>query len=345
MNLLVTGAAGFIGYHLALRLLREGNSVVAVDNLNDYYDVRLKRDRLRQLQEFPGFTFRRLDIQNTPRVEEVFRAHSFDAVVHLAAQAGVRYSLNNPYSYVESNLTGFVNMLEGCRHHQVKHLVFASSSSVYGANTVMPFSVHRSVDHPVSLYAATKKANELMAHTYAHLFCLPVTGLRFFTVYGPWGRPDMALFKFTRSILAGKPIQVFNYGKMQRDFTYIDDIIEGVMRVIVAPPSPNPEWQPEAPDPASSYAPYRIYNIGSHRPVDLMEFISTLEEYLGMRAKKEFLPMQPGDVTATYADVEDLARDFGFRPTTTLKEGIARFVDWYLGYYGMQSPRSKSNAP
>lgn len=330
---LITGVAGFIGYHLALRLLNEGQKVVGIDNVNDYYDVNLKWARLNQLKVFRDFEFCRLDLKDRNEVETVFKDHEFDTVVHLAAQAGVRYSLTNPHAYVDSNLVGFTNILEGCRHHGVKHLVFASSSSVYGANTAMPFSVHHNVDHPVSLYAATKKANELMAHAYAHLYGLPCTGLRFFTVYGPWGRPDMALFLFTRAILEGQPIQVFNYGKMQRDFTYIDDIVEGVKRVMRRSPLPNPEWSGDKPDPGSSYAPYKIYNIGNNQPVELLGFISALEECLGIEAKKDFVPMQPGDVPATYADIHDLTRDFGFRPRTSIKEGISQFVKWYRDYY------------
>jgi len=330
---LVTGAAGFIGFHLSLQLLKAGKSIIGLDNLNSYYDVNLKQARLKQLQEFAEFQFYRLDLEDRQGMEALFRQNDFAVVVHLAAQAGVRYSLTNPHSYVDSNLTGFVNILEGCRHLKVEHLVFASSSSVYGANTAMPFSVHQNVDHPVSLYAATKKANELMAHTYAHLFGLPCTGLRFFTVYGPWGRPDMALFLFTRAILEGKPIQVFNHGKMRRDFTYIDDIVQGVMRVTERPPEPNSEWRSDAPDPGTSYAPYRIYNIGNNHPVELMEFISVIEEKLGIEAKKEYLPIQSGDVPATYADIDDLSRDFGFRPQTGIREGIGRFIEWYKEYY------------
>jgi UDP-glucuronate 4-epimerase len=330
---LVTGAAGFIGFHLALRLLKEGRSVVGLDNVNDYYDVNLKRDRLKQLQASPLFQFHRLDLQDRRGMEDLFEQYDFDVVVNLAAQAGVRYSLENPHSYLESNLSGFLNILEGCRHHNARHLVFASSSSVYGANTAMPFSIHQNVDHPVSLYAASKKANELMAHSYAHLYGLPCTGLRFFTVYGPWGRPDMALFLFTRAILAGKPIQVFNLGRMKRDFTYIDDIVEGVVRVMGRAAEPNPEWNGTQPDPGSSRAPYRIYNIGNNQPVELLKFIHTIEECLGIEAEKELLPMQPGDVPETFADIEDLSRDFGFRPRTPLKEGIERFVAWYREYY------------
>lgn len=334
---LITGAAGFIGFHLALRLLKEGETVVGLDNVNDYYDVNLKWDRLNQLKAFDSFKFVRVDLKDRRATERTFSDHEFDVVVHLAAQAGVRYSLTNPHAYVDTNLVGFTNILEGCRHHQVRHLVFASSSSVYGANTSMPFSVHQNVDHPVSLYAATKKANELMAHTYSHLYGLPCTGLRFFTVYGPWGRPDMALFLFTRAILAGEPIQVFNHGKMRRDFTYIDDIVEGVCRVMSSPPRPSPEWSGDTPDPGTSYAPYRVYNIGNNQPVELLDFIATLEQCLGKEALKELLPLQPGDVPATYADVSDLSRDFGFQPRTSVKEGISRFVEWYREYYKVQS--------
>lgn len=331
--ILVTGSAGFIGFHLSYRLLSEGCRVIGLDNINDYYDPKLKKDRLKILEPFPNFAFHRIDLQDRSRMEDLFANHSFDTVVHLAAQAGVRYSLENPYAYIESNITGFTTVLEGCRATGANHLVFASSSSVYGANAAMPFSVHHCVDHPVSLYAATKKANELMAHTYAHLYGLPCTGLRFFTVYGPWGRPDMALFLFTKAILAGQPIKVFNFGKMRRDFTYIDDIVEGIVRVMAVPARPNPLWKKENPDPGSSNAPYRIYNIGNNHPVDLMEFISILEECLGRKAQKELLPLQPGDVPETYADIDDLTSDFGFSPRTSLREGIARFVDWYLDYY------------
>jgi UDP-glucuronate 4-epimerase len=333
-KVLITGAAGFIGFFLARRLLADGVEVVGLDNLNDYYDPALKKARLAQLSSLPGFTFVRIDLADRPAVAELFTLHRFDVVVNLAAQAGVRYSLENPHSYVDSNVVGFVNVLEGCRHSGVKHLVFASSSSVYGGNTRMPFSVHDNVDHPVSLYAATKKANELMAHTYSHLYTLPATGLRFFTVYGPWGRPDMAYFLFTRAILAGKPIKVFNYGKMKRDFTYIDDIIEGVVRVMKRVPAPDPAWSGDQPDPATSYCPYRIYNIGNNQQEDLLRFIEVLEDCLGKKAEKEFLPMQNGDVPATYANVDDLVRDVGFKPTTTIEEGLRRFVEWYREYYG-----------
>ncbi|MGA7613987.1 MAG: NAD-dependent epimerase [Thermoanaerobaculia bacterium] len=335
MKLLVTGAAGFIGFHLVNRLLERGDEVVGIDNLNDYYDPSLKEARLSRLEARSGFAFQRLEIADRERMLALFRQERPDVVVNLAAQAGVRYSLQNPYAYVESNLVGFMNILEGCRHNDVKHLVFASSSSVYGANTKMPFSVHDNVDHPVSLYAASKKANELMAHTYSHLYRLPVTGLRFFTVYGPWGRPDMALFLFTKAILEGRPIDVFNHGKMRRDFTYVDDIVEGVVRVIDHIPGPNPAWTSDAPDPGTSNAPYRIYNIGNHQPVELTKFIRTLEQKLGIPAKLNMLPMQPGDVPATWADVDDLTRDVGFHPETPIEVGIERFVEWYRSYYSI----------
>ena len=334
-NVLVTGAAGFIGFHLSKRLLDDGCQVTGIDNLNDYYDVSLKTARLDKLKAFSGFSFFKHDLSDRKGLETLFKNTRFDVVVNLAAQAGVRYSLENPYSYVDSNLVGFVNILECCRHNAVKHLVFASSSSVYGANTTMPFSVHHNVDHPVSLYAASKKANELMAHTYSHLYRLPCTGLRFFTVYGPWGRPDMALFLFTKAILEGKPIKVFNHGKMQRDFTFIDDIVEGVVRVMAKLPEPNPNWSGDKPDPGTSSAPYKIYNIGNNQPVQLMEFIAVLEKSLGKTAKKEFLDIQPGDVPATYADVDDLIRDVGFRPATPIETGIERFVSWYKSFYGI----------
>jgi UDP-glucuronate 4-epimerase len=332
-NTLVTGAAGFIGYHLCKRLLDEGRAVVGVDNINDYYDVRLKNDRLDRLREYPRFTFHKTDLSDMESLASIFSRAAVDTVVNLAAQAGVRYSLENPQAYVNANLVGFVNVLECCRRHPIKHLVFASSSSVYGANTRMPFSVHDNVDHPVSLYAATKKANELMAHTYSHLYGLPCTGLRFFTVYGPWGRPDMALFLFTRAILEGRPIEVFNHGRMQRDFTYIDDIVEGVVRVMARAPEPNPQWRSDAPDPGTSYARYRIYNIGNNNPVQLSQFIEEIEKALNKTAKKRYMDMQPGDVAATYADIDDLSRDVGFRPQTPLAEGIAKFVDWYKAYF------------
>jgi UDP-glucuronate 4-epimerase len=332
-HVLVTGAAGFIGFHLSKRLLENGAAVVGLDNLNSYYSVTLKEDRLAQLQGHARFTFARVDLADRVGLEELFSKQRFDVVVNLAAQAGVRYSLQNPQAYIDANIVGFTNILEGCRHHAVKHLVFASSSSVYGANTLMPFSVHHNVDHPVSLYAATKKANELMAHTYSHLYGLACTGLRFFTVYGPWGRPDMALFLFTDAILNDRPIQVFNHGRMQRDFTYIDDIVEGVVRVMGRRPAPNPAWSGDRPDPGTSYAPYRIYNIGNNQPVELNRFIETIEAVLGRPARKEYLDMQPGDVPATYADVDDLTADVGFKPATPLRSGIERFIAWYRSYY------------
>jgi len=332
-KILVTGAAGFIGFHLSKRLLDRGDEVIGLDNLNDYYDVGLKHDRLKQLEGQPGFRFVKSSLEDRGTIEKLFSDERFDKVVNLAAQAGVRYSLQNPHAYIDSNIVGFMNILEGCRHNNVKHLVHASSSSVYGANTRMPFSVHHNVDHPVSLYAATKKANELMAHTYSSLYGTPITCLRFFTVYGPWGRPDMALFLFTKAILEGKPIDVFNRGKMQRDFTYVDDIVEGVVRVTDNVATANPAWSGDQPDPGTSYAPYRIYNIGNNSPVELIRFIEVLEECLGKRAQKNLLPLQAGDVPVTYADVDDLTRDVGFRPATSIEEGIARFVEWYRGYY------------
>ena len=334
MTYLITGAAGFIGFHLSKRLLAQGKSIVGVDNLSDYYDVNLKKTRLSELDGNSEFTFYKLDLADRGGVENLFSENKFDYVVNMAAQAGVRYSLTNPHAYIDSNIVGFLNILEGCRHNDVKHLVFASSSSVYGANTKMPFSVHHNVDHPVSLYAATKKSNELMAHTYSSLYKLPCTGVRFFTVYGPLGRPDMALFLFTRAILENKPIDVFNHGKMKRDFTYIDDIVEGVVRLIDKVPEPDPDWCGDDPDSATSYAPYRLYNIGNNNPVDLMKFIGVLEDCLGKKAEKNFLPMQPGDVPETYADVDDLAEDAGFKPSTPIEEGIKKFVDWYREYYG-----------
>lgn len=334
-KVLVTGAAGFIGFHLAKRLLGRGDAVVGLDNLNDYYDVNLKHSRLKQLEAIPGFGFVQADLADRQRLPELFASEKFDVVVNLAAQAGVRYSIQNPHVYIDSNIQGFLNILEGCRHSGVGHLVYASSSSVYGANTKMPFSVHHNVDHPVSLYAATKKANELMAHTYASLYGIPCTGLRFFTVYGPWGRPDMALFLFTRAILEGRPIDVFNFGKMQRDFTYVDDIVEGIVRVMDRAPAPDPAWSGDSPDPATSYAPYRVYNIGNNQPVELLNFIEVLEDALGKKAVKNLLPIQPGDVPATYADVDDLMRDVGFRPATPIDVGIRRFVEWYREYYGL----------
>lgn len=332
-KILITGAAGFIGFHLCERLLEKGDSVVGIDNLNDYYDVNLKLARLGLLEKRQNFRFIKLDIADREGIFELFAKEKFDIVVNLAAQAGVRYSLINPYSYIDSNIAGFLNLLEGCRHHNVRHLVFASSSSVYGANTKMPFSVHHNVDHPVSLYAATKKANELMAHTYSSLYNIPCTGLRFFTVYGPWGRPDMALFLFTKAILEGRPIDVFNYGKMKRDFTYIDDIVVGVMAVMENIPVPNSQWNGDDPDPSSSYAPYKLYNIGNNQPVELMHFIEALEESLGKKAEKKLLPIQLGDVPATYADVDDLVRDTGFKPSTPIEAGIKNFVEWFRSYY------------
>ena len=330
MNVLVTGAAGFIGFHVARKLLARGDKVVGLDNLNDYYDVNLKLARLAQIETLPDFTFAKMDLQDRPALEGLFRRHQFDAVINLAAQAGVRYSLENPHAYVDSNIVGFTNILECCRHHSIGHLVYASSSSVYGMNSAMPFSIHDNVDHPISLYAASKKANELMAHTYSHLFGLPTTGLRFFTVYGPWGRPDMALFLFTRAILAGEPIQVFNNGQMQRDFTYIDDIVEGVVRVMDRTATPNPAWDGARPDPGTSSAPYRLYNIGNNNPVMLTEFIGAIEKALGRTAARELLPMQPGDVAATYANIDDLVADVGYRPQTPIQVGIDNFVAWYM---------------
>ncbi len=333
MRVLVTGTAGFIGFHLAQRLLARGDEVIGVDVVNDYYDVALKEARLAQLTALPGFTEKRLDIADREAMKRLFNDVRPQRVVNLAAQAGVRYSLVNPHAYIDANLVGFTNILEGCRHTEVEHLVYASSSSVYGANEAMPFSVHDNVDHPLSLYAASKKANELMAHTYSHLYGLPTTGLRFFTVYGPWGRPDMALFIFTRKILAGEPIDVFNHGHHKRDFTYVDDIVEGVVRTLDNVAERNADWDAGAPDPGTSNAPYRLYNIGSNNPVELSRFIEILEQKLGQRARKNLLPLQPGDVPATYADVQALIDDVGYKPTTTVEEGIGRFVDWYRGYY------------
>ena len=333
-KILVTGAAGFIGYHTSERLLARGDTVVGLDNVNDYYDPTLKAARLARLQGQPGFTFVKLDLGDRAGIERLFATERFDKVINLAAQAGVRYSLTNPHTYIDSNLVGFLHILEGCRHHGVQHLTYASSSSVYGANTAMPFSVHQNVDHPLSLYAATKKANELMAHTYSHLYGLPTTGLRFFTVYGPWGRPDMALFLFTKAILEGRPIDVFNHGQMRRDFTYIDDIVEGVIRTSDHTAPPNIAWDSDCPDPATSKAPYRIYNIGNNNPVELMHLIGTLEQALGRTAVKNMLPMQLGDVPATYADVAALEQDVGFAPRTSIETGVARFVAWYRAYYG-----------
>lgn len=333
MKVLVTGAAGFIGFHLSQRLLARGDEVVGVDNINDYYDVTLKHARLAQLKSHAGFKLAEMGIEDRAGMARLFLQEKPQRVVNLAAQAGVRYSIENPHAYIDSNLVGFTNILEGCRHNGVEHLVYASSSSVYGANTAMPFSVHQNVDHPVSLYAATKKANELMAHTYSHLYQLPTTGLRFFTVYGPWGRPDMALFLFTKSILEGKPIQVFNYGNHRRDFTYIDDIVEGVIRTLDHVASANAEWDGDKPDPGTSKAPYRLYNIGSNRPIELLRYIEVLEDCLGKKAEKELLPMQLGDVPDTYADVDALVEDVDYKPSTPIETGIENFVRWYRDYY------------
>ncbi|RKZ41365.1 MAG: capsular biosynthesis protein CpsI [Candidatus Parabeggiatoa sp. nov. 3] len=335
MKILVTGAAGFIGFHLSKRFLERGDEVVGLDSLNDYYDVNLKKARLSQLEGQPKFRFVKLDLADREGMAQLFAREKFQRVMNLAAQAGVRYSIENPHAYVDSNVVGFVNLLEGCRHHSVEHLVFASSSSVYGLNTKMPFSVHHNVDHPISLYAATKKANELMAHTYAHLYGLSTTGLRFFTVYGPWGRPDMALFKFTKAILEDQPIDIYNHGQMRRDFTYIDDIVEGVVRVLDKIPESNTMWSSDAPDPSTSPARYRLYNIGNNNPVELMHYIETLEKALGKTAKKNMLPMQAGDVPATYADVDDLEREVAFKPQTSIEDGIGRFVNWYKRYHGL----------
>ena len=333
MKILVTGAAGFIGSTLAIRLLERGDEVVGIDNLNDYYDVNLKLARLERLRDYSRFKFIKLEISDRAAMEALFIKEKFQRVMHLAAQAGVRYSITNPHAYIDSNIIGFMNILEGCRHNEVEHLAYASSSSVYGANTNMPFSIHDNVDHPVSLYAASKKTNELMAHTYSHLYKLPTTGLRFFTVYGPWGRPDMSLFMFTRNILEGKPIDVFNYGNHRRDFTYVDDIVEGVIRVIDKPAQANADWASENPDPGTSLAPYRIYNIGNNNPVKLLTFIETLEKCLGKEAIKNLLPLQPGDVPDTYADVSDLISDLGYKPGTLLETGIGNFVEWYKNFY------------
>ena len=333
MKILVTGAAGFIGFHLSRRFLEEGHRVVGLDNLNDYYSVDLKKDRLAILKNHESFSHANMNLQDTDKVAALFKSEGFTHVVNLAAQAGVRHSLTHPMDYVDCNLVGFANILEGCRHNKVEHLAFASSSSVYGLNQSMPFSVHDNVDHPLSLYAATKKANELMAHTYSHLYELPSTGLRFFTVYGPWGRPDMALFLFTKAILEDKPINVFNHGNMRRDFTYIDDIVEGVVRVTKKPASPNPDWDPRKPDPGTSPSPFRVYNIGNNNSVELTRYIEILEDCLGKKAEKNLLPMQPGDVPASWADVDDLVRDFDYRPNTPVEVGIRNFVDWYRDYY------------
>ena len=336
MKILVTGAAGFIGFHAAKVLLARGDEVVGLDNLNEYYDINLKHARLDVLRQESGFKFMQLDLASRDEISDLFASERFERVVHLGAQAGVRYSIENPFAYVDSNLLGTMTVLEGCRHHGVEHLVYASTSSVYGANTKMPFSVHHNVDHPLSLYAATKKSNELMAHTYASLYGLPVTGLRFFTVYGPFGRPDMALFLFTKNILEGKPIDVFNYGNHRRDFTYVDDIVQGVVSALDRVPEGDPDWNSENPDPSTSNAPYRLYNIGNQQPVELMKYIEVLEECLGRKAEKNLLPLQLGDVPDTWADVEDLVRDVGYRPTTPVEEGIKRFVDWYVDYYDIK---------
>jgi len=335
-KILVTGSAGFIGYHTAARLIERGDTVVGLDSMSDYYDVSLKEARLARLQPHKNFRFEHMDVADRDRMAALFAREGFDRVVHLAAQAGVRYSLINPHAYVDANVVGFMNILEGCRHNPVQHLVYASSSSVYGANTQMPFAVHDNVDHPVSLYAATKKANELMAHCYSHLYKLPTTGLRFFTVYGPWGRPDMALFLFTKAILEGREIEVFNHGRMQRDFTYIDDIVEGVIRVTDTTATPNANWSGDAPDPATSRAPYRLYNIGNNAPVQLGRMIEVLEDALGRTARKRLVDLQPGDVPATYADVDALVHDVGFKPATSIEDGVQRFVDWYFRYYGVE---------
>lgn len=337
MKVLVTGAAGFIGFFVAKRLLERGDEVVGLDNLNDYYDVRLKYARLALIESDPLFKFFKLDLEDNDGIAGLFEQEGFDRVVHVAAQAGVRYSLENPRAYIDSNIVGTLNVLEGCRHHGIEHLVYASSSSVYGANTDMPFSIHQNVDHPLSLYAASKKSNELMAHTYSSLYGIPTTGLRFFTVYGPYGRPDMALFIFTKSIIEGKPIDVFNYGHHRRDFTYIDDIAEGVVRILDRVAEPDPDWDSNAPDPGTSRAPYRIYNIGNSQPVELMRYIEVLEKCLGRKAERRLLPMQPGDVPDTYADVTDLMDVIGYRPSTSVEEGVARFVEWYREFYAIDS--------
>lgn len=333
--ILVTGVAGFIGYHVARRLLEQGRPVVGLDNINSYYDPALKQARLAQLEKLAGFSFVKLDLADRDGMAALFAKHRFEHVVHLAAQAGVRYSLIDPHAYVDANLVGFTNVLEGCRHNGCRHLLYASSSSVYGSNTKLPFSVYDNVDHPLSLYGATKKANELMAHAYAHLFRVPMTGLRFFTVYGPWGRPDMAMWLFAKAIMAGEPIKLFNNGDMRRDFTYVDDVVESIVRLIDRAPAADPSWTGDAPDPGSSSAPWRVYNIGNNKPAELLDVIRLLEQALGKEAKRELLPMQPGDVPATYADVDDLMRDVGFRPSTSIEEGVARFIAWYRDYHGV----------
>jgi UDP-glucuronate 4-epimerase len=345
MKVMVTGAAGFIGYFTSQRLLQRGDEVIGVDNLNGYYDVQLKRDRLSRLEPLQRFRFSGLDVADASAMDDLFLRERPDRVVHLAAQAGVRYSLENPRAYIDANITGFLNVLENLRKHGTEHLVYASTSSVYGGNTRLPFSVHDNVDHPVSLYAATKKSNELMAHTYSHLFGLPCTGLRLFTVYGPWGRPDMALFRFTRQMLRGEPIEVYNYGNHTRDFTYIDDTVEGILRVLDRPPAPDLQWSGDAPDPQSSSAPYRLYNIGSNNPTSLLRYIEVLERALGVQAKKQLLPMQPGDVLDTFADVDDLMRDVGYKPSTPIETGIDSFVAWYRDYYGIGSAKQQPALP
>jgi len=332
-KVLLTGAAGFIGFHLARKLSQNGYQVLGIDNMNDYYDVGLKHSRLEILKTLPDFDFHKIDLTNYEALKNLFGKNQFDCVINLAAQAGVRYSLTNPHAYLQSNLHGFLNVLEACRHNAIKHFIYASSSSVYGANRKMPFSVHNNVDHPISLYAASKKSNELMAHTYSALYNLPTTGLRFFTVYGPFGRPDMALFLFTKAILENKPIDVFNFGKMNRDFTYVDDIVDGIVRLVPHLPVPNTKWSAMAPDPATSFAPYRIYNIGNNKPIELLQFIELIENKLGKKAVKNFLPLQPGDVPETYADIDDISREVGFKPSTPVEEGIDKFITWYLDYY------------
>lgn len=333
MKIIITGAAGFVGFHLSKKLLEKNIEIIGIDNLNDYYGENLKETRLKKLEEFSNFTFYKIDLKDKKSIDDIFKNYHPDYVINLAAQAGVRYSIENPYAYVDSNLVGFVNILEACRNYPVKHLLYASSSSVYGGNKVAPFSTNHNVDHPVSLYAATKKSNELMAHTYSHLYGIPTTGLRFFTVYGPYGRPDMAYFSFTKDILSGKPIKVFNHGKMERDFTYIDDIVEGIEKLIPLAPEINPDWDESKDDLSTSFAPYKVYNIGNNSPVPLMRFINALESALGVEAKKIYLDMQPGDVLRTYADVSDLERDINFKPSTTIEEGLQKFVEWYKGYF------------